>query len=45
VKREFAYDREGHVGVLSQGLGGAAARGWLVVDLAEDWERTWTGRT
>jgi hypothetical protein len=39
--REFAYDREGHVGVLSRGLDEADARGWLVVDMAGDWEQVW----
>jgi hypothetical protein len=37
AEREFAYDREGHIGVLDQGLDQAGARGWLVVDMAEDW--------
>jgi hypothetical protein len=39
--REFAYDRDGHVGVLSRGLDEADARGWLVVDMAKDWEQVW----
>ncbi|SEA95662.1 haloacid dehalogenase-like hydrolase [Rubrimonas cliftonensis] len=39
--REFAYDREGHVGRLDRGLDEAEARGWLLVDMAEDWERVW----
>jgi hypothetical protein len=41
AEREFAYDREGHVGVLNQGLDEAEARGWLVIDMAEDWEQVW----
>lgn len=41
--REFAYDREGHIGVLKQGLDEAATRGWVVVDMAQDWSRIWTG--
>ncbi|MFV0303827.1 MAG: HAD family hydrolase, partial [Paracoccus sp. (in: a-proteobacteria)] len=41
--REFAYDREGHVGVLNRGLDEAAARGWLLVDMKADWARVWTG--
>jgi hypothetical protein len=41
AEREFAYDREGHIGVLNQGLDEAEARGWLVVDMAEDWEQVW----
>jgi phosphoglycolate phosphatase-like HAD superfamily hydrolase len=41
-EREFAYDRDGHIGVLSQGLDEADARGWLVIDMAEDWEQVWS---
>jgi len=39
--REFAYDRDSHVGRLARGLDEADARGWLVVDMAQDWERVW----
>ena len=39
--REFAYDREGHIGVLDRGLDEAEGRGWLLVDMAEDWEQVW----
>jgi phosphoglycolate phosphatase-like HAD superfamily hydrolase len=41
AEREFAYDREGHIGVLDRGLDEAGDRGWLVVDMAEDWEQVW----
>ena len=41
AEREFAYDRDGHIGVLSQGLDEAKAHGWLLVDMAEDWEQVW----
>jgi hypothetical protein len=41
AEREFAYDREGHIGVLNRGLDEAAGRGWLLVDMAEDWEQVW----
>lgn len=37
--REWAYDREGHIGVLNQGLDQAPERGWVVVDMAKDWSR------
>jgi phosphoglycolate phosphatase-like HAD superfamily hydrolase len=37
-EREFAYDREGHIGVLNQSLDEAAARGWLVVSMKDDWQ-------
>ncbi|MFV0302745.1 MAG: HAD family hydrolase, partial [Paracoccus sp. (in: a-proteobacteria)] len=41
--REFAYDRDSHVGKLDRGLDEAAARGWLLVDMKTDWARVWTG--
>ena len=41
--REFAYDRDGHIGVLNRGLDEAAERGWTIIDMAEDWSRIWTG--
>lgn len=36
--REWAYDREGHVGRLNRGLDEAADRNWLLVDMANDWK-------
>jgi phosphoserine phosphatase len=44
AEREFAYDREGHIGVLDRGLDEAADRGWLLVDMAKDWSRVYTGQ-
>lgn len=44
AEREFAYDREGHIGVLDRGLDEAADRGWLLVDMARDWSRIYTGK-
>lgn len=41
--REFAYDRGSHVGRLSRGLAEGPGRGWLIVDMAEDWRRVWAG--
>ena len=41
--REFAYDRDSDVGVLSKGLDQAGERGWVVIDMARDWSRVWTG--
>ncbi len=37
-EREWAYDREGHVGRLDKGLDEAEARGWTVVDMKSDWK-------
>ncbi|RIA45417.1 HAD family hydrolase [Dichotomicrobium thermohalophilum] len=39
--REFAYDRESPVGKLVRGLDEGPDRGWLIVDMAEDWGRVW----
>lgn len=36
--REWAYDRESHVGKLARGLDEAGDRGWTVVDMKEDWK-------
>jgi len=41
--REFAYDRDSHVGRLSRGLDEGSDRGWLIIDMAEDWRRIWAG--
>jgi len=39
AKREWAYDRESHIGKLDKGLDEAAAKGWTVVDMKDDWKR------
>ncbi|MEM8571062.1 MAG: HAD family hydrolase [Pseudomonadota bacterium] len=39
--REFEYDRESPVGRLNDALDQADERGWIVVDMAEDWETVW----
>jgi len=35
--REWAYDRDSHVGRLDRGLDEARSRGWVVVDMRDDW--------
>ena len=40
-EREWAYDRDSHIGRLDQALDEAAARGWVVVDMKEDWGRVY----
>lgn len=35
--REWAYDRESHIGKLDKGLNEASERGWTVVDMKRDW--------
>ncbi len=37
-KREWAYDRESHIGKLDKGLDEANKRGWTVVDMKNDWK-------
>jgi len=44
AEREFAYDRDSHVGRLARGLDEGPDRGWLIVDMTRDWERIWPGR-
>ncbi|MGF1446692.1 MAG: HAD family hydrolase [Pikeienuella sp.] len=41
ANREWAYDRESAVGRLDRGLDEAEGRGWLLVDMADDWARIW----
>lgn len=36
--REWAYDRESHIGKLSRGLDEAPKRGWTVVSMKDDWK-------
>jgi hypothetical protein len=37
--REFAYDRESHVGKLAEGLDEGPKRGWSIVSMKDDWNR------
>ena len=39
AEREWAYDRDSHIGRLDAGLDEAAKRGWTVVDMKRDWSR------
>ncbi|MGR3711824.1 MAG: HAD family hydrolase [Shimia sp.] len=39
--REWAYDRDGHIGVLNRGLDEARERGWYFADMAKDWSVIW----
>ena len=38
AEREWAYDRDSHIGRLDRGLDEAPTRGWVVVDMKEDWK-------
>jgi hypothetical protein len=35
--REWAYDRDSHIGRLDKALDAAAGNGWTVVDMKNDW--------
>ena len=35
--REFAYDRQSHIGKLDEALDEATQRKWVVVDMKADW--------
>jgi phosphoglycolate phosphatase-like HAD superfamily hydrolase len=37
AEREYAYDRDSHIGQLARGLDEAPKRGWIVVDMKQDW--------
>jgi phosphoglycolate phosphatase-like HAD superfamily hydrolase len=39
AEREWAYDRESHIGKLDKALDEAAAKGWTVVDMKKDWKK------
>ncbi|WP_170608683.1 HAD family hydrolase [Ruegeria arenilitoris] len=43
AKREWAYDRESPVGKLVEGLEKGPEMGWVLVDMANDWSRIYTG--
>lgn len=36
--REWAYDRDSHIGRLDKALDEALAKGWTVVDMKTDWK-------
>jgi len=39
AEREWAYDRNSHIGRLDKALDEANAKGWTVVDMKRDWKR------
>ncbi len=41
AEREWAYDRDSHIGRLDAALDEATAEGWLVVDMSKDWKQVW----
>jgi phosphoserine phosphatase len=43
AEREWAYDRESPIGKLVDGLDKGPGLGWVIVDMANDWNRIYTG--
>jgi phosphoglycolate phosphatase-like HAD superfamily hydrolase len=39
AEREWAYDRQSHIGKLDKALDEANAKGWAVADMKRDWKR------
>jgi len=39
AKREWAYDRDSHIGRLEKGLDEAERRNWVVADMKADWKK------
>ena len=44
AEREFAYDRQSHIGKLDKALDEAAAKRWTVVDMKNDWKSVFPNR-
>jgi hypothetical protein len=38
AEREWAYDRESHVGKLARGLDEGPKRGWVITSMKDDWK-------
>jgi hypothetical protein len=38
AEREWAYDRNSHIGQLARGLDEAHKRGWVFADMKQDWK-------
>jgi phosphoserine phosphatase len=43
AQREYAYDRTAHNGKLDKGLEEANVRGWLIIDMKDDWRTVFKG--
>ena len=44
AEREWAYDRQSHIGKLDQALDAANQRGWTVVDMQKDWNQIYPNK-
>ena len=42
--REYAYDRDSHVGTLDKVLDMAADNDWIIVSMKNDWKEVFPGR-
>ena len=42
AEREYAYDRDSHIGKLDKALDEATQRGWTVVDMQADWKEVFS---
>lgn len=42
--REWAYDRASHIGKLDKALDEATTKGWVVVDMKNDWKTVFPGK-
>src|SRR4029079_14263965 len=38
AEREWAYDRQSHVGTLAKAMDEAPTRGWILADMKNDWQ-------
>jgi len=45
AEREYAYDRQSHVGKLDKALDEGTARGWTIVDMKRDWKAIYPAAT
>ena len=45
AEREYAYDRQSHIGKLDKALDAAALNRWTVVDMKNDWKRVFAFET
>ena len=44
AEREFAYDRDSHIGQLVRGLDEGPKRGWTIVSMKDDWNRIYPSK-
>ena len=41
--REWAYDRKSHIGTFNEALDESKEKGWVLIDMAKDWELIYPG--